>query len=708
MNIKLNKIVMRNFKGVKSLTVDADCDVKQIYGDNATGKTSVFDAWTWLRTGKDSISSPNFSPKVYETTGEQAHHLEHEVTAELVIDGKTVTLTRRLIEKYEAPKGSMVKKFSGHTTEYEINGVPQNETEFAKYLDSICDGKTLALLSDPNYFSTQLTWQERRRILVSASGDVTDADVIASDEKLEGVAALLEGRKPEEVLAIETARKKKIKEQVEGIPQRIDEVSRLLASDAPEAPNVEPLKKRLQELQERKASLSVEGEIAELNLQIRKLEAKQIEAKNEATAGVNKGRDVALRASRALEADRATVANQRYQLDSELKIDREARQKLDSAIAEKRAALAAEKLAVYNPPTVVDTCPACGQSLPSDEVEAAKTKAREAWNLAHATKLEIISSEGKEMVALAEKLAAKIERKEATFASLGTDIQKLDLEIRKASDALADLVGISQAENPKLTAEIAGLRAKIEGLKEGNQDAFFQVDSDIQEVQSQINKAEKELAEIENRKTFEARLVELEADHQRLMIALEVAEKNLFLLDLFSRAKSKLLTEKINSKFITARWKLFEDYIAGGSKECCEVTVNGVPYNSLNHGSRINVGLEIINVLSEFYGVSAPIFIDNAESVTKITPTTGQQIQLIVDALSTKLCEFKLLPMQPSVTAIWGEDAEKYRLLKNSAGRYYGRIAPCTETDAERDAIEVFLSSSEADMLEVLSQGHKK
>jgi hypothetical protein len=57
---------------------------------------------------------------------------------------------------------------------------------------------------------------------------------------------------------------------------------------------------------------------------------------------------------------------------------------------------------------------------------------------------------------------------------------------------------------------------------------------------------------------------------------------------------------------------------------------NGVPYSNLNHGARINVGLDIINTLAEHYGFAPPVFIDNAEAITQLLPTRGQMIRLVV------------------------------------------------------------------------------
>jgi hypothetical protein len=77
--------------------------------------------------------------------------------------------------------------------------------------------------------------------------------------------------------------------------------------------------------------------------------------------------------------------------------------------------------------------------------------------------------------------------------------------------------------------------------------------------------------------------------------------------------------------------------INGGLNETCEVTYNGVPYSDLNNAMRINIGLDIINTLSAHYGISVPIFIDNAESVTSLEAVNGQVIRLIVSEQNKKL-----------------------------------------------------------------------
>ena len=59
--------------------------------------------------------------------------------------------------------------------------------------------------------------------------------------------------------------------------------------------------------------------------------------------------------------------------------------------------------------------------------------------------------------------------------------------------------------------------------------------------------------------------------------------------------------------------------------------VNGVPFSDLNDAMKINAGLDIINAISNANGISAPIFIDNRESVTEIVSVMSQVINLVVD-----------------------------------------------------------------------------
>ena len=125
---------------------------------------------------------------------------------------------------------------------------------------------------------------------------------------------------------------------------------------------------------------------------------------------------------------------------------------------------------------------------------------------------------------------------------------------------------------------------------------------------------------------------------------------------MFIRTKVNLLEDRINSKFKYAKFKLFAEQINGGLTEVCETLFDGVPYSSgLNNAAKINVGLDIINTLSEHYGFSAPIFIDNAEAVTKLIATKAQTVSLVVSeqdkALRIERIDDYLIPVNCEVIA---------------------------------------------------------
>ena len=88
--MKILKMKLENFQGVKELEIDPQGESSAIYGDNGTGKSTVYNAFTWLMYGKPSTTEKNYTPK---TTG--SHNLHHsvEMTVELA-DGSEMVLKK--------------------------------------------------------------------------------------------------------------------------------------------------------------------------------------------------------------------------------------------------------------------------------------------------------------------------------------------------------------------------------------------------------------------------------------------------------------------------------------------------------------------------------------------------------------------------------------------------------------------------------------
>ena len=127
-----------------------------------------------------------------------------------------------------------------------------------------------------------------------------------------------------------------------------------------------------------------------------------------------------------------------------------------------------------------------------------------------------------------------------------------------------------------------------------------------------------------------ARVDELKAEQRTQAAALEGIDRKLAMCEEFSRYRCQFITDSVNSRFQLARFRLFTQQVNGGVADCCDVMVDGVPYADLNNAMQINVGLDIIQTLSEHYGLRVPLFVDNAESVTKLQEIDTQVIRLVV------------------------------------------------------------------------------
>lgn len=179
--MKILKMRLENFQGVKELEIDPQGESSAIYGDNGTGKSTVYNAFTWLMYGKPSTTEKNYTPK---TTG--SHNLHHsvEMTVELA-DGSEMVLKKDYHEVYKTIKGNPQPVLSGHTTDYSMDGVPVSETQFKKNLLEIYHDEELAkMLTSYNYFLENMKVADRRKILLQVCGDADFNEVIESQGDL--------------------------------------------------------------------------------------------------------------------------------------------------------------------------------------------------------------------------------------------------------------------------------------------------------------------------------------------------------------------------------------------------------------------------------------------------------------------------------------------------------------------------------------------
>lgn len=644
--IKLNSLTLKNFKGIENFELELNGQDINVYGDNATGKTTLYDAFLWLLFDKDSLNRSNFGIKTLDKDGQVIHGLDHEVKATMEVNGRQLTLRKVYYEKWTKQKGSAEKKFSGHTTDYFISGVPVKKKEYDEKISELADENVFRLLTDPRYFNEQLHWEERRKLLLEICGDITDKDVITSSKELSKLSDILQERSIDDHKKVIAARRKEINEQLERIPIRIDEVH----NSMPDIKGIDfkAIQTEINELASlqdgyRKSISHIEsgGEIAEKEKELAKIETELFEL------NMNHNKKIQEALQDLLKEDNQLTDEYR-KLDMDLAIKKSELEKLSLKLTagEDEVENLRKKWHKINAETFEysqeEVCPTCGQAIPAYELEEARDKAIKAFNLNKSQRLEDITEKGK---IAAQELEENKEQYNGLLGECKQLRSKLDLVKSKTEDLNKQIESVETSmgdvkDLPEYKAKLAEkneIEQAIKDLRIGNKDETQEIQNKILDINVDIRSLQADLAKKDQAERAKARIEELEKEERELAAEYEKLEHELFLIDQFIKTKVNLLESRINNKFKMARFKLFDVQVNGGVVECCETVYDGVPYGDLNNAARINIGLDIINTLSEHYGFEAPIFVDNAESVTELVETNAQMIRLIVSESDNQL-----------------------------------------------------------------------
>ncbi|WP_416731782.1 AAA family ATPase [Fictibacillus sp. JL2B1089] len=638
---------LKNFKGVKQFTLDLQGENAKVYGDNATGKTTLFDAFIWVLFDKDSQNKKDFELKTLSTDGKSLSGHEHEVEAQFNVNGRNITLRKVYSEKWTKKRGSALSEFTGHTTDYFIDGVPVKLKEYKGQVDNIVQEDVFKLLTSPAYFSEQLDWKERRKLLLTICGDITDHDVIESNKVLQQLPNILNGLDIEKHRLKVAARRTEINKELDRIPIRIDEVQRSMpdTSDLNEEELQQELSFLKNQVEEKEAEVSrikSGGEISAKEKRLREIEGELQQIKNQLQGKTLEDMSV----------KRQELSTIRYETEN-----------AELQIKTKQNRIASNNKAIQSSTELTDRlrkewheindrifeahhsedCPTCGQALPSEQVQEAHNKALEQFNLEKAQRLERIVSQGKLEASVIENIKNDNQVLEQEINKLEEHIKVHQSEIERLQENVLSLqANVKNVEADSLyiqkKKEALNIEESIQNLRTSVQESVYKVNQEISNLKNELSALEQDLAKFAQVKVANKRIQELQDEERKLAVEFERLEHELHLTEEFIRTKVNLLTEKINSKFSQARFRLFKKNINGGLEETCTATYQGVPYDKgLNNAAKINVGLDIINTLSEHYGVSAPIFVDNSEAVTKLIDVNSQVISLVVSEADKKL-----------------------------------------------------------------------
>ena len=641
--MKILDIKLTNFQGIAAMEIVLDGRSASIFGDNGTGKTTIFNAITWLLFDKPSTGAKNWTPKTRGADGEK-HNMEHSVTATFVLpDGSRVTLGKTLREVYKKKRGSTTAEYTGNTVDYFLDGVPVKEKEYMAAVAEYCGGEQIMkLLTMPDYFPETMEWKKRRELLLEICGDVSDDDVIESNPDLQDLPVYL--LKPgtlsqfytvEEYSKIAKARKTDINRQLDAIPGRIDEAKRAIPAELPAKDVLEArLHAAAQATEECRRMIAdiragsgdtTRAALAAVRAALSEARANYTRKNKDAMAGVYEALaaiDKEIRgASNRAEDARAEAGTKRRQAERLTRLR-------ESILAEYRGAAAVKFDAGQ------ETCPTCGRRLPEDQIEAMRGD----FNQKRAERLAAINERGrreanKDMIAELEAQAEELDKRAVTADAEAAAAKERRQETEKGLVSSPDFE--TTDEYKALAARIAGLEAQAAEADKGVAVQAEQADARLQECLGREHDIRGQIIQSENAVKQQARVAELEAQEKQLAEEYEKVERGVYLCEVFTKTKVSALTERINSKFRSVSFQLFTEQVNGGLSECCEVLVPSeegamVPYATANHAARVNAGLEIVATIAEHFGREMPVIVDNAESVTRLIDTDGQVIRLVV------------------------------------------------------------------------------
>ena len=632
MNIELVKMHIENFKGIKELDISFGKNTK-IYGQNATGKTSIVDAYNWCLFDKNSIGEAKFQIRPLDANNNQINHVEIKVSVTLIIDGREITFKKVQKQNWVKKRGSLSETLQGNVNSFEIDEVPKKEKDYKEYIKNIINEDLFKLITNPQAFVGK-KWQEQREELMKLAPDIDNEDVIATNPKLLSELSLaLSLHNPEDLQAKAKKALSEYKKQQAEIPARIDEVRKSMTDiDVAELElQRNGLKEQIAEIEKSEEDMTAQYEkyqkdtddLMDLKFKLSDMERK-----------ANEDNNTSKRKYEEQIADfDADISSSNRRIDALKQNIIDAGETI-SAYEKKREELLAdwkeENAKTYVDNLVFDEnsaiCPMCGQSYPEDKIEQIKADfeqkkadVKAKWEKDHKDTLDRIVADGNRYKDLIENLKSKIDDAEAQLSAEQNKLQRMELEKEGLTDlleALPDKVDISDSEAYKELASQIAEKEKI--LNTANSGAEMR-----QQLRIKKNGLKEELFEVEKQITSadnsakEERIEELQQEMNDIADKVNEQEKMIYLLEEFTKAKMTMISKSVNEKFKIVNWKLFDKQVNGAIVECCECTVNGVPFSALNTGHRIVAGLDIISTLSEMYGVIAPIFIDNAEAINE-------------------------------------------------------------------------------------------
>lgn len=688
--LKIKSLTLVNFKGMRNVTVDFGDGVTAISGRNGTGKTTIADGFAWLLWGKDSEgnSDTKFGIKTNDENGNYIPDLEHEVSGSFdAIDTETgevtaVELRRVYVEEWQTPKGSTERILKGHHTDYFYNGVPlKTKTEYDAKVAALIPEDLFKVITDPYYFLT-LHWKAQREYLLRMAGTISDSDIAANRAEFAELLRRVTGKSMEEYKKEIAARRAKIEAQLEKIPTRKDEVTR----NTPVAPDYAALEAEKVQIQADLADIDAAAtSAAEANrvayeraariqgdINAKRTEQNQIiynakESARKAAYETNRVADDAARDLAQVEQSEANETNyynrEKAVITASIATEKRRKEEAEREVAALRTRWDAVNNERFQEKTYQAAgpllCPIfghqcadpsavnrhqCDAAAAAEAFKKRQDDERAAFYANQTARLDAMDIEGQE-------LNKRIAQHDAEIARLTQDATTLDTKHAQAvqdyatrKEALKKVI----ADNPRVSTDPqidaktlpgwVALQQEIDRLTAdltaatapAQQTATADHATKKAQLNARLSGIDQKLGLRSTIEANERRIAELDKEAATLAqekAGLQIEED---LIDDFVKDRMAEVERRVNGLFDGVEFRMYKNLVNGEKEPDCVAYIGGVRYQDKNHAGQINAGLAVINALCAFHGVTAPIFVDNAESVNTFIPVNSQLITLSV------------------------------------------------------------------------------
>lgn len=638
----LRKIVIDNFKGMRHFELEIESMMTEIHGTNGTGKTSLYDAYLWLLTGKDSKGSEAFKVQPVDENNETIPKLTTYVSCLFSIDGVETTFRRSLSQKWSKPKGTDREILKGNTTDYFIDDVPVTATAFgAKVKECFCDIDKLRMMSSVFQFFS-LPVKEARAMLVEMAGDMPDLlteDAYPRLFKDVKETKSVEGSKQRALFA-----RKKDEDARAGIPLRIDENERKrpvhdFAALKIEAERIDRRISEIDGVLQRHADATLFDACADLNKKLNEVRSHiddcERSFRKEREDRIEKFKSQLFKLNRNADEVNADISSCNRKInDLVFEING-----YENDLNRCKEEWTKVNLNEFKD-TVDAVCPTCGRPFDDEEVTEKRNELIRRFNVDKVERLKEISAKGSR---ISELLTDAFNRRKELEGKLSNMTESLKGIRHDISDVQMKINEVPTVENLKeasreymtLISKEASLKEKISVEKDKSKNAFD--DTEIENEKLSLKARQKDVLRMLGE---ESRVNEIEERRRQLEqeavdVAARIAEHDALLheIRMYGKERINAVEERVSGMFKIVKFQMYERNITNdGEKEICEPLINGVPYsNNLNYASKVNAGIDVINAISRWIGVSMPVFIDNKESIVNTIESYGQVITLVVD-----------------------------------------------------------------------------